>query len=203
MYGGSLICSALTSSMLVGTQIYRYQAKLTPLLCKNIKLSFLFGFGCGVADYSGYFLTKHMIQMTDKEKFKDIEKRLNEEEHYQNLKKLPCFVGCALGPIGEELLFRGAIQPLLVASIGVYPGIFASSLIFGLAHTLKTEPPDCTGDIKVSINNDASAHMQACNACISGFFIGYVRHQFGLISAIGVHAGFNSTVFSKRELLGD
>jgi uncharacterized protein len=43
-------------------------------------------------------------------------------------------VGSTLGPLCEELAFRGFMQPLFIRSLGVAPGIFLSALGFGLLH---------------------------------------------------------------------
>ena len=42
----------------------------------------------------------------------------------------------ALAGFCEELLFRGAVQTTFVQAFGLWPGIFASSLLFGLAHAI-------------------------------------------------------------------
>jgi membrane protease YdiL (CAAX protease family) len=42
----------------------------------------------------------------------------------------------ALAGIGEELLFRGVIQPALAGYAGVVAGLVATSVIFGLAHSV-------------------------------------------------------------------
>jgi membrane protease YdiL (CAAX protease family) len=39
-----------------------------------------------------------------------------------------------LGPVCEELAFRGLMQPLFIRSLGTAPGIFLSGLGFGLVH---------------------------------------------------------------------
>ena len=43
-------------------------------------------------------------------------------------------VSVTLGPMFEELAFRGLMQPLLIRSLGVAPGIFIAALGFGLLH---------------------------------------------------------------------
>jgi hypothetical protein len=43
-------------------------------------------------------------------------------------------LGVTLGPVCEELAFRGFMQPLFVRSLGVVPGILLSGLGFGLLH---------------------------------------------------------------------
>ncbi len=42
--------------------------------------------------------------------------------------------GVTLGPLAEELAFRGFLQPLLVRSLGVVPGIVLAAIPFGLLH---------------------------------------------------------------------
>ena len=42
--------------------------------------------------------------------------------------------GVTIGPLFEELIFRGFLQPLLVRSLGITPGVLAASLPFGLLH---------------------------------------------------------------------
>ena len=42
--------------------------------------------------------------------------------------------GVTLGPLFEELFFRGFLQPLLVRSLGVGAGILVTALPFGLLH---------------------------------------------------------------------
>jgi hypothetical protein len=44
------------------------------------------------------------------------------------------FFGITLGPLSEELIFRGFLQPLLVRSLGVPLGIFGAALPFGILH---------------------------------------------------------------------
>jgi membrane protease YdiL (CAAX protease family) len=42
--------------------------------------------------------------------------------------------GVTVGPLCEELAFRGFMQPLFIRSLGVVPGIFLSAVGFGLLH---------------------------------------------------------------------
>lgn len=42
--------------------------------------------------------------------------------------------GVTLGPLCEELAFRGFLQPLIVRSLGVVPGILVTAIPFGLLH---------------------------------------------------------------------
>src|SRR5208337_478847 len=47
---------------------------------------------------------------------------------------LVALFGVTLGPVCEELGFRGFLQPLLVRSLGTVPGILLSAVAFGLLH---------------------------------------------------------------------
>ncbi len=42
--------------------------------------------------------------------------------------------GVTLGPLCEELAFRGFLQPLVVRSLGVAPGVLVAAIPFGLLH---------------------------------------------------------------------
>ena len=42
--------------------------------------------------------------------------------------------GVTLGPLCEELAFRGFLQPLLVRSLGSLPGVLVAAIPFGLLH---------------------------------------------------------------------
>src|SRR5690606_6145432 len=81
-------------------------------------------------------------------------------------------VGITVGPaFGEELMFRGYIQPRLVARYGVTTGIAVASALFGLLHM------------------DA---LQSPLAGILGLYIGLVAYHTGsLWPAILTH-GFNN-----------
>jgi CAAX protease family protein len=47
---------------------------------------------------------------------------------------LVAIAGVTLGPLCEELVFRGFMQPLFIRTLGVAPGIILSALGFGLLH---------------------------------------------------------------------
>jgi len=47
---------------------------------------------------------------------------------------LVALFGITLGPLFEELFFRGFLQPLLVRSLGAVPGILVAAVPFGLLH---------------------------------------------------------------------
>ena len=47
---------------------------------------------------------------------------------------LMAIFGITAGPLCEELGFRGLLQPLLVRSLGAFPGIVLTAIPFGLLH---------------------------------------------------------------------
>ncbi len=83
-------------------------------------------------------------------------------------------VTLALVPaVGEEALFRGFVQRGLVAGLGRWPGIAATSLAFGLMHR----------DL-----------VQGAGAVVAGVFLGWVVEAAGSLGpAIAAHAANNAT----------
>jgi uncharacterized protein len=58
---------------------------------------------------------------------------------------VPLFAYCALwqlalisliAGVGEELMFRGILQPVLIGALGIAPGLILASAIFGLLHAV-------------------------------------------------------------------
>ena len=45
------------------------------------------------------------------------------------------FLAIFIAPVIEEIFFRGFMQPALVKSMGAFPGIFMTAVIFGISHT--------------------------------------------------------------------
>lgn len=88
--------------------------------------------------------------------------------------------GVVLGPIYEELFFRGFLFPLLAKSFGPAAGIFLSALLFALLHGAQNQ----------------WAWQQITIVGIAGLVFGFVRHRTGSTAAATVvHAGFNLTQF--------
>lgn len=88
--------------------------------------------------------------------------------------------GVTLGPIVEELLFRGFLQPVLVDSFGVLPGIIVTSVIFGAMHLMQ----------------NANVWQSAVLIALVGFVLGVVRHVSGSTRASAiVHVCYNAVPF--------
>jgi membrane protease YdiL (CAAX protease family) len=96
-----------------------------------------------------------------------------------------------LGPLAEELIFRGFLQPLAVRSFGQWAGITLASAPFALLHG-----PQYAWNWQ---------HMLLL--FLASFVFGYTRHRTGSTAASTVvHATYNLTFFvgylaQRRELL--
>lgn len=103
---------------------------------------------------------------------------------------LVALFGVTLGPLCEELGFRGFLQPLLVRSLGTAPGILLAAIPFGLLHYQEY--------------GDSWRHALLISAAGTAF--GIMRHFTGSTkAAVLMHAAYNSLFFlvlfaEKREL---
>jgi hypothetical protein len=88
--------------------------------------------------------------------------------------------GVTVGPLCEELAFRGFMQPLFIRSLGVVPGIFLSALGFGLLHL-----PQYGFDWQHGVLITLAGAGFGCMRWISGSTLG---------STI-MHAAYNATWF--------
>jgi hypothetical protein len=92
-----------------------------------------------------------------------------------------------LGPVCEELVFRGFLQPLLVRSLGAAPGVVLSALPFALAHGPQY----------------AWSWRHVLFIVCAGASFGWMRHRSGSTAAATVmHAAYNLTFFSAYILYG-
>jgi membrane protease YdiL (CAAX protease family) len=88
--------------------------------------------------------------------------------------------GVTIAPIVEELLFRGFLQPVLVSAAGVFPGILATSVLFGAVHLMQ----------------NAGLWQAGLTITVAGFAFGVVRHISGSTRASSiVHVAYNVVPF--------
>lgn len=93
---------------------------------------------------------------------------------------LVTFFGVTLGPLAEELAFRGFLQPLLVRSLGAVPGIFLTALPFGLLH----------------FREYGNSWRHAVLICGAGAAFGWMRHVTGSSKASTLmHSAYNLLFF--------
>jgi membrane protease YdiL (CAAX protease family) len=93
-----------------------------------------------------------------------------------------------VAPIAEELFFRGFLQPVFVATMGVFPGILVTSIMFGGLHLMQY---GYIWQIGVLLT-------------LVGFLLGTIRHLTGSTRASTiVHIAFNSVPFLALFLAGN
>ena len=84
------------------------------------------------------------------------------------------------GPLLEEALFRGVIQPVAVSSFGVFWGILSTSLLFGLSHLVP---------------------LPAIGHALWGFAVGFAVYRSGsLLSGVFLHSANNVLVLVTEYL---
>jgi uncharacterized protein len=88
--------------------------------------------------------------------------------------------GVLIAPFVEELFFRGFLLPLIARSIGPWPSIVTTAILFALAHGAQNE----------------WAWQELALIGLAGVAFGFVRVRTGATSAsFLMHAGFNATQF--------
>jgi hypothetical protein len=88
--------------------------------------------------------------------------------------------GVTLGPLCEELAFRGFLLPLLVRSLGAFWGIFLTALPFALLHG----------------SEYAWEWRHILLILVAGLAFGWMRHRSGSTAAAALmHATYNLTQF--------
>ncbi len=86
-----------------------------------------------------------------------------------------------LGPLCEELAFRGFLMPLLMRSLGAVPGIVTTSLLFGGVHA----------------SEYAWSWRHVLLISTAGMVFGWVRYRTGSTAASTLlHATYNLTQFA-------
>ncbi len=92
-----------------------------------------------------------------------------------------------IGPLCEELAFRGFLQPLLVRSLGAWPGIVLAALPFSLLHGQQY----------------AWSWRHILLVTLAGVAFGWTRHRTGSTAAATVtHAAYNATYFAAMLISG-
>jgi len=89
-------------------------------------------------------------------------------------------IGTTLAPVCEEIVFRGFLQPLLVRSLGVAPGILLAAVPFGLLH----------------LQEYGYSWRHALLISAAGASFGWMRQRTGSTKAAAVmHAAYNCVFF--------
>jgi uncharacterized protein len=89
-------------------------------------------------------------------------------------------LGMTLGPLCEELIFRGFLQPVLIRSLGVAGGIVGAAVPFGLLH----------------LQEYGYSWRHGLLITAAGATFGWMRHRTGSTKAAAVmHAAYNGVFF--------
>jgi membrane protease YdiL (CAAX protease family) len=92
---------------------------------------------------------------------------------------LMAIFGVTAGPVCEELGFRGLLQPLLVRSMGAFPGIVLTAIPFGLLH----------------FQEYGNSIGYTALVSLAGVTFGWMRHVTGSTKASALmHASYNAFV---------
>lgn len=87
----------------------------------------------GVLTYGG-LLALSLVDVLSSDSMK---KHIRDLHRFVRSQRWPVLIGLAvLAGIGEELLFRGVIQGWLGHHLGLFAGIVAGAMVFGLAHAM-------------------------------------------------------------------
>jgi uncharacterized protein len=93
---------------------------------------------------------------------------------------LVALLGTTIGPLCEEIVFRGFLQPLVVRSLGVMPGILLAAVPFGLLH----------------LKEYGYSWRHALLITLAGAAFGWMRQRSGSTRAAAVmHAAYNCVFF--------
>jgi uncharacterized protein len=89
--------------------------------------------------------------------------------------------GVLIAPLCEELAFRGFLQPLLVRTLGVWPGIVGAAIPFGLLH----------------FREYGDSWKHALLISLAGAAFGWMRQRTGSTMASTImHAAYNALFFA-------
>lgn len=89
-------------------------------------------------------------------------------------------IGTTLAPVCEEIVFRGFLQPLLIRSLGVVPGILLAAASFGLLH----------------LQEYGYSWRHGLLIAAAGASFGWMRYRTGSTKAAAVmHSAYNCVFF--------
>ena len=92
-----------------------------------------------------------------------------------------------LGPVCEELIFRGFMQPLMVRALGAAAGIVITAIPFAVLH----------GPQYANRETGVWSWQHVVLIALAGSAFGLVRHRTGSTALAAVmHAGYNATFFA-------
>lgn len=96
------------------------------------------------------------------------------------------FLAIFIAPIVEELFFRGFMQPALVRTLGAFPGVFVTALIFGMSHTQYLEYNVALVSV-TCIGLILGAAKYYTNSVIPGIFAHLLNNMLAVLSLLSVN----------------
>ncbi len=124
------------------------------------------------------------------------------ESKYSKQLESSLFYVSVIGPIAEEGIFRGVVQPLLTRAIQIIVPA-AAAIAFGpfsIATTISIVASGIFFGAVHYFNNHDGAHIQAVFASVTGVVYGTLAAQFGIGASIAAHI-INNTVVSTLTTL--
>lgn len=95
--------------------------------------------------------------------------------------------GVTVGPLAEELVFRGFVQPLFVRSLGAAPGILLAALPFGLLH----------------VPQYGNSWRHGLLIVLAGAAFGWMRHvSRSTLGSTLMHSAYNLALFTAFLFAG-
>lgn len=96
------------------------------------------------------------------------------------------FLAIFIAPIIEEIFFRGFMQPALVKTLGAFPGIAITALIFGISHTQYLEY-NAAIVIVTTIGLILGITKYYTNSIMPGIFAHLFNNLLAAISLLSIH----------------
>lgn len=161
---------------------------------------FSLGLAVGVGDFAFTIVTMALL---DSQGMLRVHPDKN-SKYSQNIARSLLFIAL-FGPIVEEGLFRGLIQPLLTKTIQILIPAAASS-VFGSGLTIATLVSIIATAALFGVahyfNPHQHAHIQAIACTLSGICLGILSAQFGIGAAIAAHVANNTIISAALALSG-
>lgn len=133
------------------------------------------GLALGVGTMVGIALLTRFLYLPD------IESPIRKLLEDPGLRWLAIFSIALVGPVAEELVFRGFAQPLLTSVLGMWPGIFLTALPFGLLHAPQLD----------------NSWKNVALIVLAGAAFGWLRQRTDSTLASGMaHATYNSALLA-------
>ncbi len=155
---------------------------------------FLPHFGLGLA-FGAIELTVMLISLVFLRKAGILTSLPDNNSEYDKLLRKSLLQASLFGPIVEEGVFRGVIQPLVTKSIQILVPAAAAAL-FGTGPSVATAVSVVATSVLFGafhyFNPHKNVHIQAVTSTVGGLMLGCISAQFGIGASFAAHISFNS-----------